>query len=154
MLPATRITKRSPKPWPKTSSAGTRESEQPRMIANGSWPALGPSAGLATRWTKRRLPSRRRASASGAGITGAHYAFSRGRAPARGMIRSRRRLRAPNRETQRREIADLNHQRGHAAVASLRVHLAALHERHLTRPDGVSHPIAALDPARPLHRRE
>src|SRR5437899_3308500 len=70
------------------------------------------------------------------------------------MIASRRRLRAPNRETQRREIADLNHQRGHAAVTSLGVHLAALYERHLTGPDGVSHPVAALDPARSLHRRE
>ena len=37
MLPATRMTKRSPRPWSNTISAGTRESEQPRMIANGSW---------------------------------------------------------------------------------------------------------------------
>ena len=35
MLPATRITNRSPSPWSNTSSAGTRASEQPRMIANG-----------------------------------------------------------------------------------------------------------------------
>jgi hypothetical protein len=39
MLPATRMTKRSPNPWSKTSSAGTRESEHPRMIAKGSCPA-------------------------------------------------------------------------------------------------------------------
>ena len=37
MLPATRMTKRSPRPWSNTISAGTRESEQPRMTANGSW---------------------------------------------------------------------------------------------------------------------
>jgi hypothetical protein len=37
--PSTRMTKRSPKPWSKTNSAGTRESEQPRTIANGSCPA-------------------------------------------------------------------------------------------------------------------
>ena len=36
MLPATRMTNRSPSPWSKTISAGTRESEQPRMIAKGS----------------------------------------------------------------------------------------------------------------------
>ena len=39
MLPATRMTNRSPSPWSKTISAGTRESEQPRIMANGSWPA-------------------------------------------------------------------------------------------------------------------
>ncbi len=39
-LPATRMTNRSPKLWSKTSSAGTRESEQPRMIANGSCPPM------------------------------------------------------------------------------------------------------------------
>ena len=39
MLPATRITNRSPRPWSKTSSTGTRESEQPRITANGFWPA-------------------------------------------------------------------------------------------------------------------
>ena len=38
-LPARRITNRSPSPWSNTSSAGTRESEQPRMIAKGCWPA-------------------------------------------------------------------------------------------------------------------
>src|SRR5690606_25921394 len=32
-LPATRITNRSPSPWSNTISAGTRASEQPRMIA-------------------------------------------------------------------------------------------------------------------------
>jgi hypothetical protein len=46
MFPATRMTKRSPKPWSKTISAGTRESEHPRMMANGSWPSarLTPAA--------------------------------------------------------------------------------------------------------------
>ena len=34
-LPATRMTKRSPSPWSNTSSAGARESEQPRTTANG-----------------------------------------------------------------------------------------------------------------------
>ena len=40
MLPATRMTNRSPRPWSNTISAGTRESEQPRMMANGSCPAV------------------------------------------------------------------------------------------------------------------
>ena len=35
MFPATRTTNRSPKPWSKRISTGVRESEQPRMIANG-----------------------------------------------------------------------------------------------------------------------
>ncbi len=35
MLPATRMTNRSPSPWSKTNSAGARESEQPRITANG-----------------------------------------------------------------------------------------------------------------------
>ena len=35
MLPATRMTNRSPSPWSNTISAGTRESEQPSTIANG-----------------------------------------------------------------------------------------------------------------------
>jgi hypothetical protein len=39
MLPATRMTNRSPRPWSNTISAGTRESEQPRMIASGFCPA-------------------------------------------------------------------------------------------------------------------
>jgi hypothetical protein len=39
MLPATRMTNRSPNPWSNTNSAGTRESEQPRMMANGSCPS-------------------------------------------------------------------------------------------------------------------
>src|SRR6266850_645564 len=68
MLPATRMTKRSPNPCPKTSSAGTRESEQPRTMAKGCCPALGRPVGPATLSTKRRLPSRRRARASWAGI--------------------------------------------------------------------------------------
>src|SRR5207248_5984290 len=34
MFPATRITNRSPNPCPNTSSAGTRESEQPKTMAN------------------------------------------------------------------------------------------------------------------------
>src|SRR5207249_7815107 len=38
MFPATRTTNRSPSPWSKTTSGGTRESEQPRMMANGCWP--------------------------------------------------------------------------------------------------------------------
>src|SRR6266446_72525 len=41
ILPATRMTNRSPKPWPKMSSAGTRESEQPSTMANGCCPAPG-----------------------------------------------------------------------------------------------------------------
>src|SRR5262245_28560018 len=76
MFPATRITNKSPKLKSKTSSAGTRESEQPRMIANGSCPATSASRrALFERvavsvWpaTNRRLPSRRRASASMASI--------------------------------------------------------------------------------------
>src|SRR5437867_4254549 len=68
MLPATRMTNRSPKPCPKTSSAGTRESEQPSTMAKGCCPALGRFVGPATLSTKRRFPSRRRASASCAGI--------------------------------------------------------------------------------------
>ena len=36
MFPATRMTNNAPSPWPKTISAGTRASEQPSMIANGS----------------------------------------------------------------------------------------------------------------------
>ena len=37
-FPATRMTKRSPSPWSKINSAGTRESEQPRTIAKGACP--------------------------------------------------------------------------------------------------------------------
>jgi len=37
-LPAMRITKRSPSPWSKTVSTGTRESEQPSTTAKGFWP--------------------------------------------------------------------------------------------------------------------
>ena len=76
MFPATRMTKRSPSPWSKTSSAGTRESEQPRMMAKGSCPAVSSSrrAWLVSEpWLRvsvanRRFPSRRRSSASRAGI--------------------------------------------------------------------------------------
>jgi hypothetical protein len=65
MLPATRMTKRSPRPWSKTISAGTRESEQPRIIAKGSccWMRAARRARFArdpidaTPATKRRLPS-------------------------------------------------------------------------------------------------
>lgn len=72
MFPATRMTNRSPRPWSKTISAGTRESEHPRMMANGSWPAansmrrawLVSVSRLRTPDTKRRFPSRRRSSAS------------------------------------------------------------------------------------------
>jgi hypothetical protein len=35
MLPATRITNKSPRPASKTVSAGTRESEQVKTIAKG-----------------------------------------------------------------------------------------------------------------------
>src|SRR3982074_3636637 len=76
MLPATRITKRSPSPWSKTISTGTRESEHPRMAANGSCPAVSSArrrglmrdSELRVSSTKRRLPSRRRCRASRAGI--------------------------------------------------------------------------------------
>src|SRR5262245_31312315 len=78
-LPATRMTNRSPSPWSNTISAGTRESEQPRMMAEGSWPATSsarrirlerPST-LVVPETKRRLPSCRRCSASRAGTVNA-----------------------------------------------------------------------------------
>ena len=36
IFPATRITNRSPRPWSKTISAGTRASEQPSMMAKGA----------------------------------------------------------------------------------------------------------------------
>ena len=72
MLPATRITKRSPSPWSKISSAGTRASEQPRMMASGScsdgssgrlvW--LTMVSGPRTFEANRALPFRRRSSAS------------------------------------------------------------------------------------------
>src|SRR5882672_788975 len=80
MLPATRITKRSPSPWSNTISAGTRESEQPRMMANGSWPAATCVRRRPVRVSeprvsdmKRRLPSRRRSSASRGGIIEASF---------------------------------------------------------------------------------
>ena len=53
MLPATRMTNRSPSPWSKTISAGTRESEQPRMMANGSCSA---ATSLRRAWLARTLP--------------------------------------------------------------------------------------------------
>src|SRR5262245_12244994 len=76
MLPATRMTKRSPRPWSKTISAGTRESEHPRMMAKGSWPAINSlrrvwllsASVLTTSEAKRRFPSRNRWSACKAGI--------------------------------------------------------------------------------------
>ena len=40
MLPATRMTNRLPNPWSKTTSTGTRESEQPSTTANGAWPSI------------------------------------------------------------------------------------------------------------------
>src|SRR5699024_8780690 len=76
MWPALRITKRSPRPWSKTTSAGTRESEQPNTSANGFWwPASS-----ARRWgswcscrllpaTSRWLPSGSRVSAE-SGVAG------------------------------------------------------------------------------------
>src|SRR5512135_3716062 len=72
MLPATRITNRSPSPWSNTISAGTRESEQPRMIANGRCSCDGTRRRLPSGAppaprdcaTKRALPARRRSSAS------------------------------------------------------------------------------------------
>src|SRR5699024_2412061 len=64
MWPAVRITKASPKPMSKTSSTGTRESEQDSTTTFGSWPVtkdtrrvwsiLGCSARSST---KRWLPS-------------------------------------------------------------------------------------------------
>ena len=36
-FPATRMTNKSPSPTSKTSSGGTRESLQPRIVANGRW---------------------------------------------------------------------------------------------------------------------
>src|SRR6185503_10100655 len=137
IFPATRITNRSPNPWPNTSSAGTRASEQPRTMANGCWLVEGRAGGPWWLSTKRRLPSRRRASASCAGIMVARLSGD-----------------TLDREAQRGEIADLDHQRGHAAVAALGVHLTAFDEGHLAGPDGVSHPVPALDPARPFHGRE
>src|ERR1700686_3805918 len=76
MLPATRMTKRSPKPWSKTISTGTRESEQPRMAANGSWLAANSrrrarpviASRLPMSDTNRWLPSCKSASASRAKI--------------------------------------------------------------------------------------
>src|SRR5262245_28461172 len=76
MFPATRMTNKSPRPWLKTISAGTRESEQPRIMANGSCPAVNSlrRAGFVSvlrirpSEAKRRFPSRRRSSASRAEI--------------------------------------------------------------------------------------
>jgi hypothetical protein len=70
-FPATRMTNRSPRPWSNTISAGTRESEQPRMMAKGSWPAtssarrirLEVSSALRVPETKRSFPSCSRRSA-------------------------------------------------------------------------------------------
>src|SRR5882757_9881697 len=81
MLPATRNTNRSPSPWSKMISTGTRESEHPRIVANGSWPPVSSARrrGLMTdselrfSSTKRRLPARRRCKASRAGIIGSPY---------------------------------------------------------------------------------
>src|SRR5699024_3683233 len=54
MWPALRITKRSPRTWSKTTSAGTRESEQPNTWANGFWwPAS--SARRSGSWCSCRL---------------------------------------------------------------------------------------------------
>ena len=63
-LPATRTMNSSPKPASKTSSGGTRESLQPRMVAYGCWP-LARSARIsfctvgkrASPRTNRSLPS-------------------------------------------------------------------------------------------------
>lgn len=69
--PAERTVRRSPSPWSKTSSGGTRESTQPRTSAKGCWARVswsrtdGDSCGCSCRYVRqRRLPaiSRRRAS--------------------------------------------------------------------------------------------
>src|SRR4051812_28160725 len=78
MLPATRMTNRSPNPWSKISSAGTRESEHPRTMANGCCPAAkamrreAGSAGEAVDSfaMNRRLPAMRRDNASCADVIG------------------------------------------------------------------------------------
>src|SRR5262245_51515725 len=74
-LPATRMTKRSPKPWSKTNSMGTRESLQPRIVANGFCPVVSllRQSLLAWPWmdspaTKRLLPSSNRCRASAASL--------------------------------------------------------------------------------------
>src|SRR5258706_15523609 len=80
MFPATRITNRSPRPWAKTVWTGTRESEAPRMAANGCWPAVSSRrrvwlVGVSrprTSDTKRWFPSRSRWRASRAGIMNPH----------------------------------------------------------------------------------
>ena len=41
-LPATRMTNRSLKPWPKIISVGTRASEQPTTTANGACLGMPP----------------------------------------------------------------------------------------------------------------
>src|SRR6186713_109227 len=71
MFPATRITNRSPTPWSNTSSAGTRESEQPSTIANGNCLStsearrmLNDPSTLRTSLAKRWFPSRSFSSAS------------------------------------------------------------------------------------------
>jgi hypothetical protein len=71
MLPATRITNRSPSPQSKMISAGTRASEQPRMMANGSvalesFGRVAPciSASPVMLPVKRRFPSLSRLNAS------------------------------------------------------------------------------------------
>ena len=94
MLPATRMTNRSPRPWSKTISAGTRESEQPRMTANGSWFGAVSSRRLriggCRLWAdasaaNRRLPSRRRIERVGGGNhAGSPGAVTRRRSGARG----------------------------------------------------------------------
>src|SRR5688572_24830091 len=101
MLPATRMTKRSPSPWSKTISAGTRESEQPRTMAIGSWTwvnsigrALTPYPWGSPRLvTNRWLPSRSLRSASRAEIIGAHT--KEGRLPERRIPLTKRRLLMP-----------------------------------------------------------
>src|SRR4029077_6582669 len=83
MCPATRMTNRSPNPWPKTSSAGTRESEQPRTIAKGCCPSastsrrVGLRAGVAAAAlaTNALLPACNRSSASDALIIGGEAAW-------------------------------------------------------------------------------
>src|SRR5713226_6550946 len=73
-LPATRTTKRSPTPWSKSISGGTRESAQPTITAMGCWPSArgrkssGPRRGLTgAPFTNRSLPSRSRRSTSSGG---------------------------------------------------------------------------------------
>ncbi len=87
VLPATRTPNSWPRPWSKTSSGGTRESEQPTIAANGDCPSTSWARRAETLLcpfvlpvTKRRLPSWSAFSAaagdSGEELTGAAPAWS------------------------------------------------------------------------------